>query len=88
MEALLDDAGFAVERSRFDGFKLRFVDAEAMFEHYLIRYWFLPSWKELVDEADRESVFTEVEQRMNAAARAKGEVVLDVPFVTLDCRRR
>jgi len=88
MQALLGAAGFEVKQSRLDSFQLRFVDAEAMFNHYLIKYWFLPAWKEGVGENGREAIFEGVEKKMNATSQATGQIVLSVPFVTLDCRRR
>jgi len=84
----LDEAGFEIQTIDEDSFQINFLDGATMFEHYLIKYWFLDGWKSVVHSDDLENIFELVEKRFNEIAREAGEICLTVPFVTLDCRRR
>jgi ubiquinone/menaquinone biosynthesis C-methylase UbiE len=84
---VLERAGFRVERIQQSSFRLRFVDANAMLEHFLVRVAFLSSWSAVLDATDRESVFGELIQRLQRAAVAAGELTLTIPFACYDCRR-
>jgi ubiquinone/menaquinone biosynthesis C-methylase UbiE len=88
MESMLTACGFEIEAVRHDSFELCFLDATTMFNHYLIKYWFLPNWKEVIDQHDWESVFSATETALDAVALREGKVTLTIPFVTLDCRRQ
>ena len=58
-----------------------------MFNHYMIKYWFLPGWKEILKEKDRERIFDSVEQKLNRTASEKGRLSLTVPYVTIDANK-
>ena len=66
---------------------MRFLDADTMLNHLLVRIGFLPAWDNVVDEADRPRVFAEVKARLNEVARQQGELRLTVPMVYLESRR-
>lgn len=85
IESMLNAAGFSVRNKFYDSFKIRFVDAETMFNHSFIKYWFLGSWKELLDPADYKTVFSQTETELNLIAAKNGEISLYIPFVTIDC---
>jgi hypothetical protein len=59
-----------------------------MFNHYLIKYWFLDGWKSILEANDLAGIFEQLEERLNQLAKMKGEIRLTIPFVTIDCRRR
>jgi SAM-dependent methyltransferase len=85
---LLETGGFAVRQLYHDTFKLRFVDATTMLNHYLIRFWFIGGWRDAVDQEHLTDVFEATESRLNKQAERDGEMVLTVPFVTIDCVRQ
>lgn len=85
---LLDEAGFSVKEVVFDSFKFRFFDAESMFNHSFIKYWFLDSWKKLLQPEDVEKVFEQIEERLNKSIEPGDCLSLSVPFVTMDCARK
>lgn len=87
MKQFLIEAGFAIRSVVRDAFGMNFVDAATMFNHSLIKYWFLNGWKAVLQQRDLERIFEEIEQRMNAVAREKGEIRLTVPFVVIDMQR-
>jgi hypothetical protein len=59
-----------------------------MFNHYLIKYWFLDGWKSILEVDDLADIFGQVEDRLNEIAGVIGEIRLTIPYVTIDCRRR
>jgi len=87
IEKLLRSFGFKVTDIYHDKFSLRFIDGTTMFNHSLIKYWFLGGWKSILDDNNLEKIFDEVESRLNSIAKEKGELQLTVPFVTIDCRK-
>jgi arsenite methyltransferase len=87
MERMLNRAGFSVLSSVRREFTMRFRDAETFFNHSLIKYWFLESWKSLVPETGRDELFGILEERLNGQV-ADDEIRMPVPFVRLDCRKK
>ena len=87
-KASLDEAGFGIKNIEESSFQLRFMDGETMFNHYLIKYWFLDGWKSILEANDLAGIFEQLEERLNELAVENGEIRLTIPFVTIDCRRR
>lgn len=88
IESLLQAHGFAVTTTQHDSFTLRFLSADALFHHHLIKFWFLPAWKELIAPQAQESVFIDLERSLNEQARRRGEITLTIPFATIDARKQ
>lgn len=84
---LFERSGFHVESAIEDSFCLRFADATAMFAHFFVRVAFVSPWLEIVELPVRQPLFTEIERRLNALARAAGGLTLTIPFACYDCRR-
>lgn len=83
----LNEAGFKIKSIKEESFKLRFLDGAAMFNHSLIKYWFLDGWKNILKPGDIQNIFEQLENKLNSVAKEKGEIILTVPFVTIDCRK-
>jgi ubiquinone/menaquinone biosynthesis C-methylase UbiE len=88
IKALLSNSGFEIKSINEDNFVLRFLDGPTMFNHYLIKYWFLDGWKSILKPEDLENIFEQLEQNLNEIAKEKGEISLTIPYVTIDCRRK
>jgi arsenite methyltransferase len=88
MRAHLSAAGFAVERTEESAFALRFLDGTALFRHSFVRLGFFESWRAVCPGPERDRVFSLLETRLNQAARAKGGLRLEIPFVCLEGRAR
>jgi arsenite methyltransferase len=88
IKSWLEEAGFKIKNSVYDSFRLRYLDGTTMFNHYLIKYWFLDSWQEILDRKDRETIFEQLESELNRQAEKNGEIVLTIPLVTIDCRKK
>ena len=87
IKSLVTTSGFSITNIIHDVFNIRFVDGTSMFNHYLIKYWFLPGWKDILIEEDMASIFDRVESKLNKHAELVGEISLAIPFVTIDCKR-
>jgi len=88
MKKLINIAGFGIKSVVEDSFRMDFLDAATMFDHNLIKYWFLPVWKEIVPEKHLQQVFTTLEHRLNEIVDNKGKISLTVPYVTIDATRQ
>jgi len=85
---LLDEYGFLIDNIVYDKFYLRFADAYTLFNHSLIKYWFLSSWKQIIPEKDLESIFVELESKLNEIAAKDGEIKLTIPFAAVDAQKK
>lgn len=83
----LSETGFEIKNIKNDSFTLRFLNGTAMFNHSLIKYWFLDGWKNILNPGNIQNIFEQVENKLNSVAKENGEVILTVPFVTIDCRK-
>ena len=86
--SMLEESGFFIKDILHDSFRLRFVDGTTMFHHSLIRYWFVDGWKSILRHEDLEPIFDQVERKLNELAEKNGEIVLSIPYVTIDCRKK
>jgi arsenite methyltransferase len=85
MLRMVEHAGFIVNKKIEKTFSYRFLDGTTMLNYFLIREFFLPSWKEIIPEENVLSVFDNIEHHLNILSKYKGELVLTIPFVCVDC---
>ena len=86
-ERLLKDSGFGMISSHESNFHYRFSDGTAMLNHFFIKVAFLDSWKNILPEHHREKVFTQIEKELNAQSHEPQGLVMNVPFVTMECAK-
>ena len=84
---MLEMTGFEIKNIKHNSFKFDFLDGSTMFNHYLIKYWFLGSWKNIIKQEDQEYIFGAAEKELNSIASEKGLISLTIPYVVLDCIR-
>jgi len=84
---MAQNADFTIKNVVQYDFHYRFNDASAMFNYAMIKYWFLPSWKELVPAEMLDKVFSRVEKILNEKGNGRGGIRLSVPFALFDCER-
>ena len=85
MKSLIENSGFKINNIIEDSFNLRFLNALAMFNHPLIKYWFLGSWKDILKQENLDDIFQELEVNLDNIALKKGEITLSIPYVLIDC---
>jgi arsenite methyltransferase len=87
VRALIEGGGFQVARVIQESFPIRYADGSAMLRHSLTRIGFLPAWRAVVNPADEQVVFAELEKRLNALAAEQGELRVTIPMVYMEAVR-
>jgi ubiquinone/menaquinone biosynthesis C-methylase UbiE len=85
--ALLKQNEFQVKETVNDEFSYRFVDAQSMFNHFLIKLAFLGSWMVFLPKKKQNEIMVEAEGHLNSKAQTDGFISLTVPFVLFDCEK-
>jgi len=85
---LVQRSGFHVDKKIEKSFSYRFVDGTTMLHYFMIREFFLPSWKEIVLEQNVSAVFEDIEGRLNKVSKEKGELILTIPYVCVLCGKK
>lgn len=75
---------FEVRSVVLDKFEYNFVDGNAMFDYFPIRFYFLSSWKDIVPKDQILSVYKEVVSEINKISEEKGSFKLTIPFAVID----
>jgi len=81
---LILETGFNIVSFQPEGFKYRFADGTSFFNHFLIRNFFRPAWEEILPGGKVETIFAELDQRLNNIARRNGTIEMSVPFIIFD----
>ncbi|MDQ3705379.1 MAG: methyltransferase domain-containing protein [Chloroflexota bacterium] len=84
VSSLLEGAGFHVTRAVEDSFAMRFADGTALFNYTLTQLGFLDGWRGVVDPADEESVFSELERRLNEISERQGDLRMTTPMLYVE----
>lgn len=84
VESILKESGFTIRNIKYNKFNISFLDGTTMFNHSLIKYWFLDGWKKILKSGDLVWIFEQIENRINAIAKKKGEFCLTIPYITID----
>jgi SAM-dependent methyltransferase len=88
LSATLRSRGFDVSRILVRPFRMRYLDGGTFLRHHLTRIGFLDGWRAAVDPSEEVRVFSALEARLDARARREGALVLRVPMLYLEARRR
>lgn len=79
---------FSIAEVEEDSFEYKFVDGTTLLNHYFIRLAFLEGWKSIVPDHKQETVFEQVEAKLNQLAKKQGVIKLSVPFVVINAKRK
>lgn len=83
---ILEQSDFYINAIYKDEFNFKFSDATAMLNHFFMKI-FLTSWKELVPGKFRDDIFQKIENKLNLLAEQRQGLSMNVPFVTMDCKK-
>jgi arsenite methyltransferase len=78
---------FTVRRIIQKSFYMRYLNGTALLNHHFIKIAFLDSWIKIVPSGKRSKIFSLLEKKLNCFAKSKGELLLTIPFVCIDCRK-
>jgi arsenite methyltransferase len=87
MEKLVSHTGFKVNNKILKKFEYRFTDAEAFFNYPMIKFHFLPPWKEIIPVQRVEEIFKQLEIKLNEIAAIQKQLVMTIPYVCFDCEK-
>lgn len=88
IHSTLAENGFIVKNQIFDEFTYRFADGTALFNHFFIRLAFMDSWAGIMPADRIEQIFEKLETRFNKQAESGSAIVLTIPYVTINCKRK
>jgi ubiquinone/menaquinone biosynthesis C-methylase UbiE len=84
---LVEQTNFKVTRLVESSFNYRFLNAQALLNHFFIRIGFVDGWRTVLPPEERVRVFQTIEQKLNALAAQQGELKLGVPMLYLEAVR-
>lgn len=87
MEKLSVQSGFKIKNKILKGFEYRFTDAEAFFNYPMIKFHFLPPWREIIPAQRVEEIFEQLEIKLNEIAAMEKQLVMTIPYVCFDCEK-
>jgi len=88
LQELIRENGFHIRSVQIDGFKYRFATAQAFYEHYLIKNFFLPPWKKFLPSELHGQIFAETAMILDRVASENGNLEISVPFVCFDIEKK
>lgn len=86
MEFILVGKNFTIQDIVMDKFSYTFYDAEAYFNYYLFKLYFLSGWKSIIDKANQKFVFTKLYHEIDAQIKRTGKFTVTIPYVLFKAR--
>lgn len=84
---LLESAGFIINNTVEDKFIIRYSNADALFNHSLVKVGFLSGWKSIIKVEDREKIFSELEEELDKLAIKFSELKMSIPMLYLEAKK-
>jgi len=83
----IEASGFKLLKRRFDSTDIRFVDAEAVLDHSLIRIGFREYWERLAGKEKSAEFFEKSLSAIDRTIEKEGEFVIGIPMLYLEFRK-
>lgn len=78
---------FCLEHLAEEKFYMRYSDGSSFLNHYVIKVFFMDSWKKIVPEDLLNIVFSETEAELNKLSEESGQLNLTIPFAVFKLRK-
>jgi len=88
ISGLFSSAGLKPGRHFREDFEMKFTDGSALLNHYFVKLGWLSSWLDLINEQNRETVFSLLEEKLNALAAKTGGLSLTVPMAFIEGKKQ
>jgi|WetSurMetagenome_2_1015567.scaffolds.fasta_scaffold50784_3 arsenite methyltransferase len=85
MEKIVTKIGFKRNKKIENKFYYKFADGNAFFSYPMIRFHFLPLWKEILPPQRAEEIFKQLEIKLDKIAAKEKELVMTIPYVCFEC---
>lgn len=76
--------GFNLTRKKESTNQIRFVDAIAVFDYFLIRIGFRASWNEFIESKEKNEFYETCISEINKCIKLNGEFTLSIPILYLE----
>ena len=78
------ESGFQFVKREFDSTNMRFVNAEALVNHSLIRIGFRESWEKMIRAEKRSEFFERLHEKVQGIIEVEGEFKISIPMLYLE----
>ena len=85
---IIENAGFEINEIFEDSFSMRYLDGTTLFNHFIIRFAFMESWRNILNQNDKKVIFSAIESELNKIAESKREISLTIPWVCINSRKK
>jgi len=82
----LTKANFKILEITNSHFNMSFSDGTSFFNHYFIKKYFLPEWRDIVRKEKRDLIIEEIENKLNSISK-NGFLKFGVPFVCIKSKK-
>jgi arsenite methyltransferase len=80
---LLETNGYEIQDAHSRHFVMRYANGTAMLQHPFIRFAFLPTWVNLIEVEDHDTIFSQLENQLNVVAQNTDGLRLTIPMIYL-----
>ena len=84
IQSLFTTEGFVPSKTIEKKFFMRYVSGTAFLQSSFIERCFMSTWKSLLPELERNRVFSQIENKLNAIALKAGELKISIPMAYLE----
>jgi len=82
-----EESGFVLLKKKFDSTNVRFVDADSLLNHGLIRIGFRVSWEKMIRIEKRTEFFERLIFKIKEIINSKGEFKISIPMLYLEFKK-
>jgi ubiquinone/menaquinone biosynthesis C-methylase UbiE len=87
MEKAVTNSGLKTKEIIKKQFQYKFTNGNTFFCYPMIRFHFLPSWKEILPPQRVEEIFQLTENKLDEIVSKEKELVMTIPYVCFDVRK-
>lgn len=84
---LIQKSGFRIEKQVESDYTMRFLNGTTFLNHSVIIVGFIDSWRNMLEEPEKNEFFDRFETNLNDFSRFKGELKLTIPMVYFECKK-
>lgn len=87
MQKLVEKFGFKIKERIGNRFQYKFISGNSFFCYPLVRFRFLPLWREILPPQRTEEIFNLLEDKLDKIVSKQKELIMSVPYVCFDCEK-
>ncbi len=88
LEKLFKQSGFILKLVEESAFKMVFANGSSFLNSEFIKFGFMPSWRDIVEQEDeKDQVFNVIESKLNKISDNSGALWLTIPMAYLEAKK-